>query len=156
MMNGREIIKDIMSRFNITNATLANRLGITPAALWDRIDTQPRKGKPRKDIPVSLLSEMVQVMDYKVVVIPSTARVPKDGYVIGEGNNSSEIDLDTLLSDTEEQVDEPILTPTEESKETKKTGKKIKLVSILRKVSSNECILRELIRKNRLSTTLTT
>ena len=36
MMNGREIIKDIMSRFNITNATLANRLGITPAALWDR------------------------------------------------------------------------------------------------------------------------
>ena len=127
-MNGREIIKDIMSRFNITNATLANRLGITPAALWDRIDTQPRKGKPRKDIPVSLLSEMVQVMDYKVVVIPSTARVPKDGYVIGEGNNSSEIDLDTLLSDTEEQVDEPTLTPTEESKETKKTGKKIKLV----------------------------
>ena len=127
MMNGREIIKDIMSRFNITNATLANRLGITPAALWDRIDTQPRKGKPRKDIPVSLLSEMVQVMDYKVVVIPSTARVPKDGYVIGEGNNSSEIDLDTLLSDTEEQVDEPTLTPTEESKETKKTGKKIKL-----------------------------
>ena len=127
-MNGREILKDIMSRFNITNATLANRLGITPAALWDRIDTQPRKGKPRKDIPVSLLSEMVQVMDYKVVVIPSTARVPKDGYVIGEGNNSSEIDLDTLLSDTEEQVDEPTLTPTEESKETKKTGKKIKLV----------------------------
>lgn len=128
MMNGREIIKDIMSRFNITNATLANRLGITPAALWDRIDTQPRKGKPRKDIPVSLLSEMVQVMDYKVVVIPSTARVPKDGYVIGEGNNSSEIDLDALLSDTEEQVDESTLTPTEESKETKKTGKKIKLV----------------------------
>lgn len=128
MMNGREIIKDIMSRFNITNATLANRLGITPAALWDRIDTQPRKGKPRKDIPVSLLSEMVQVMDYKVVVIPSTARVPKDGYVIGEGNNSSEIDLDALLSDTEEQVDEPTLTPTEESKETKKTGKRIKLV----------------------------
>lgn len=127
MMNGREIIKDIMSRFNITNATLANRLGITPAALWDRIDTQPRKGKPRKDIPVSLLSEMVQVMDYKVVVIPSTARVPKDGYVIGEGNNSSEIDLDALLSDTEEQVDEPTLTPTEESKETKKTDKRIKL-----------------------------
>ena len=127
-MNGREIIKDIMTKLNISNSTLANRLGITPAALWDRIDTQPRKGKPRKDIPVSLLSEMVQVMDYKVVVIPSTARVPKDGYVIGEGNNSSEIDLDALLSDTEEQVDEPTLTHTEESKETKKTGKRIKLV----------------------------
>ena len=127
-MNGREIIKDIMTKLNISNSTLANRLGITQAALWDRIDTQPRTGKPRKDIPVSLLSEMVQVMDYKVVVIPSTARVPKDGYVIGEGNNSSEIDLDALLSDTEEQVDEPTLTHTEESKETKKTGKRIKMV----------------------------
>lgn len=81
-MNGREIVRDIMAKLNIANVTLAGRLGITPAALWDRIDTHPRKGKPRKDIPVSLLSEMVQVMDYKVVVIPTTARVPKDGYVI--------------------------------------------------------------------------
>lgn len=110
-MNGREIIKDIMTKLNITNATLANRLGITPAALWDRIDTQPRKGKPRKDIPVSLLSEMVQVMDYKVVVIPTSARVPKDGYVIGE----SKIDLDSLLSDDCQKVDETVKEKPEES-----------------------------------------
>lgn len=83
-MNGREIIKDIMKKLNITNSTLANRLGITQAALWDRIDTQPRKGKPRKDIPVSLLSEMVKAMDYKVIVVPSQTRVPPDGYVIGD------------------------------------------------------------------------
>lgn len=81
-MNGREIIKDIMAKMNITNSMLANRLGITQAALWDRIDTQPRKGKPRKDIPVSLLSEMVKVMDYKVMIVPSKTRVPADGYVI--------------------------------------------------------------------------
>lgn len=97
-MNGREIIKDIMAKQNITNSTLANRLGITPAALWDRIDTQPRKGKPRKDIPVSLLSEMVQVMDYKIMVVPSNARLPKDGYVIGE-SEETKMDLDTLLSE---------------------------------------------------------
>lgn len=101
MMNGREIIKDIMSRFNITNATLANRLEITQAALWDRIDTQPRTGKPRKDIPVSLLSEMVQVMDYKVMIVPSNTRLPKDGYIIGD-NDSQRMDLDALLSDDEE------------------------------------------------------
>ena len=100
MMNGREIIKDIMSRFNITNATLANRLGITPAALWDRIDTQPRKGKPRKDIPVSLLSEMVQVMGYNVMIVPSNTRLPKDGYIIGD-NDSQRMGLDALLSDDE-------------------------------------------------------
>lgn len=97
-MNGREIIKDIMTKQNITNSTLANRLGITPAALWDRIDTQPRKGKPRKDIPVSLLSEMVQVMDYKIMVVPSNARLPKDGYVIGE-SEENKMDLDALLSE---------------------------------------------------------
>lgn len=97
-MNGREIIKDIMSQLNISNATLANRLGITQATLWDRIDTQPRKNKPRKDIPVSLLSEMVQVMDYKVMVVPASTRVPKHGYVINE-----KIDLDSLLSDEEGQ-----------------------------------------------------
>lgn len=100
-MNGREIIKDIMTKLNISNSTLANRLGITPAALWDRIDTQPRKGKPRKDIPVSLLSEMVQVMDYKVMIVPSNTRLPKDGYIIGD-NDSQRMDLDTLLSDDEE------------------------------------------------------
>ena len=80
--NGREIIRDIMTKFNVTNTALASRLGITPAALWDRIDTQPRKGKPRKDIPVSLLSEMLQAMDYKVMIVPSKVSVPRDGYVV--------------------------------------------------------------------------
>lgn len=97
-MNGREIIKDIMSKLNISNATLANRLGVTQATLWDRLDTTPRKNKPRKDIPVSLLSEMVQVMDYKVVVVPSSTRVPKDGYAISD-NKEPGLDLDSLLSE---------------------------------------------------------
>lgn len=83
-MTGREIIKHIMRQQGITNATLANRLEITQAALWDRLDTQPRKGKPRKDIPVSLLAETVQSLDYKVVVVPSSTRIPQDGYVISK------------------------------------------------------------------------
>lgn len=83
-MTGREIIKHIMKHQGITNATLANRLEITQAALWDRLDTQPRKGKPRKDIPVSLLAETVQSLDYKVVVVPSNTRIPQDGYVISK------------------------------------------------------------------------
>ena len=83
-MTGREIIKHIMRQQGVTNATLANRLEITQAALWDRLDTQPRKGKPRKDIPVSLLAETVQSLDYKVVVVPSSTRIPQDGYVISK------------------------------------------------------------------------
>lgn len=95
-MNGREIIKDIMNKQDITNAILAGRLKITQAALWDRIDTQPRKGKPRKDIPVSLLSEMVRVMDYKIMIVPSNTRLPKDSYVIGE-SEEPKIDSDSSL-----------------------------------------------------------
>ena len=83
-MTGREIIKHIMRQQGITNATLANRLEITQAALWDRLDTQPRKGKPRKDIPVSLLAETVQSLDYKVAVVPGSTRIPQDGYVISK------------------------------------------------------------------------
>ena len=83
-MNGREIIKAIMELKNINNATLASDLGITQAALWDRLDTQPRKNKPRKDIPVSLLSEMVNTMDYKVIVVPKNTTVSDDSFVIDE------------------------------------------------------------------------
>ena len=83
-MNGREIIKAIMELKNINNATLASDLGITQAALWDRLDTQPRKNKPRKDIPVSLLSEMVNIMGYKVIVVPENTTVSDDSFVIDE------------------------------------------------------------------------
>ena len=87
-MGGREIMRSIMALKGITNTMLASRLGITPAALWDRIDTQPRKGKPRKDIPVSLLSDMVKVMDYKIMIVPSNTRLPKDGYLIETAEDS--------------------------------------------------------------------
>lgn len=87
-MGGREIIRSIMALKGITNTMLASRLGITPAALWDRIDTQPRKSKPRKDIPVSLLSDMVKVMDYKIMIVPSNTRLPKDGYLIETAEDS--------------------------------------------------------------------
>lgn len=86
-MNGREIIKAIMELKTINNATLASKLEITQAALWDRLDTQPRKNKPRKDIPVSLLSEMVSIMGYKVIVVPENTTVSDNSFVIGENTD---------------------------------------------------------------------
>lgn len=82
-MNNREIIKMIMKEQEVNNSALAKRLGVTQATLWDRLDTTPRKGKPRKDISVALFSEMLRALDYKVVVVPENARI-RDGYVIGE------------------------------------------------------------------------
>ena len=114
-MNGREIIRDIMAKNEITNKLLANRLKISTAALWDRIDTQPRKGKPgkpgkpRKDIPVSLLSEMVQAMDYKVVVVPVSTKIPKEGYTIGASKTNSETSISKSESQKQPKNIDPVI-----------------------------------------------
>lgn len=76
-MKAREIVKAIMENANITNATMASRLSLTPAALWDRLNT-----KKAKDIPVSTLNEMLKVLDYKIVIVPRETRVPTNGFTV--------------------------------------------------------------------------
>ena len=76
-MKGREIIKSIMEKQGESNADLAAKLSITPAALWDRLNS-----KKVKDIPVSLLQDMLRAMNYKVIVVPRSTRLPVDGYEV--------------------------------------------------------------------------
>lgn len=76
-MKGREIIKAVMEKQGESNADLASKLKITPAALWDRLNS-----KKVKDIPVSLLQEMLRAMNYKVIVVPRSTRLPVDGYEV--------------------------------------------------------------------------
>lgn len=64
-MTGREIIKEIMKEQGVSNAEMAFKLGITQAALWDRLNN-----KKVKDIPLSLLSEMLRKLDYTVQITP--------------------------------------------------------------------------------------
>ena len=64
-MTGREIIKEIMNEQGVSNAELAAKLNITQAALWDRLNN-----KKVKDIPLSLLSEMLRMLDYTVQITP--------------------------------------------------------------------------------------
>ena len=76
-MKAREIVKTIMENLNVSNATMAARMSITPAALWDRLNT-----KKVKDIPVSTLNEMLKALDYKIVIVPRETRVPTNGYTV--------------------------------------------------------------------------
>lgn len=76
-MKAREIVKFIMDKQGINNASMADRLNITQAALWDRLNT-----KKAKDIPVSTLSEMLRALDYKVVIVPRGSRLPADGHEV--------------------------------------------------------------------------
>ena len=76
-MKGREIVKEIMKEQGVTNSLMANRLNITQAALWDRINS----GKV-KDIPLSTLNEMLRALDYKIIIVPTDSRVPDKGYKV--------------------------------------------------------------------------
>lgn len=73
-MDARETIKLIMKEKGVTNAELARRLSITQATLWDRLNN--RKG--RKDIPVSLLSEMLAALECKVVIVDNDKQYEVD------------------------------------------------------------------------------
>lgn len=77
-MNGREVVKAIMQERNMGNAELASKLRITPAALWDRLNNR----RVKTDLSATLLSDMLRLMDYKVVAVPRTSRVPAGGFEI--------------------------------------------------------------------------
>ena len=64
-MTTREIIKDIMSTKNMTNADMANILGLSQQAFWDRINS-----KRNKSITVSKMNEMLKILGYELVVMP--------------------------------------------------------------------------------------
>ena len=78
-MKARDIVKEIMAKKNLGNAEFARILDITPATLWDRLNT-----KKAKDIPVSTLNDMLKVLGYKIVIAPVDTPTPEGGYVVGE------------------------------------------------------------------------
>ena len=74
-MTGAEVVRAIMRAKDITVTMLSNRLGLkSTAALSMRFK--------QKNISVSLLNEMLKVMDYKVVAVPSNTRMQGDWYEV--------------------------------------------------------------------------
>lgn len=76
-MRGREIVAAIMEKNGVTNAQLAHKLGVTIATAWDRVNS-----KKVKDVPLSTLDEMVRVLDYKIVIVPSDKPVLDGEYEV--------------------------------------------------------------------------
>lgn len=77
-MTSKRLIKALMEEHNITNAEMAKALGITQAALWDRLN--PKKSD---NTTVTKLDDMLSVMGYKIVVVPNETPIPEGGYEIG-------------------------------------------------------------------------
>lgn len=82
-MKAREVVKDILVKKNLSNVEFAKILDITPTALWDRLNT-----KKAKDIPVSLLNEMLKPLDYKIIITPSETPTCENDYIIGDNENT--------------------------------------------------------------------
>lgn len=73
-MNGREMIKALMEEKGISNATLAHRLGITQATIWERLNN-----RKTRDIPLSTFCDMIQALDCDLLVVPAN----KGGNITG-------------------------------------------------------------------------
>ena len=74
-MTTQEIIKELMAKENKTNARFASDLEISQAALWDRLNNTNRK-----DFSVGVLQKMLNLLGYKIQIVPRGKRTPKDGY----------------------------------------------------------------------------
>lgn len=76
-MTSKELIKTLMTEHDITNAEMAKTLGITQAALWDRLNS-----KKSDNTTVKKLGDMLNVMGYKIIVVPDETPIPAGGYAI--------------------------------------------------------------------------
>lgn len=73
-MTSREIVYDLFRKSGLSNSEYARMLGLSRAALWDRINTMKAN-----DMTVSVFSEMVNALGYYVVVMQNP---PDDVYIV--------------------------------------------------------------------------
>lgn len=76
-MKGREVVKQILDNQGVGITDYAARLGISKQTAWNRVNSSNVK-----DIPLSLLADMLQVLDYKIMVVPRKTRCPEDGFEV--------------------------------------------------------------------------
>lgn len=62
-MTAKELVKSLMVEKDVSNAEMANALGITQAALWDRLN--PKK---TNNMTIGKLNDMLSKLGYELVV----------------------------------------------------------------------------------------
>ena len=95
-MKPNEIVKDIMELRGFSNQSLATKLGkSTASAVSNPLSRE-------NGMRIDTLMEMVEAMDCEVVV-RSTLKDKSEWIMKRNGQVINKVDLDTLLSDSEEQ-----------------------------------------------------
>lgn len=81
-MNAKEIIIKLMAEQNKTIAEMADIIGITKAAMWDRL-----KSPKTNNLTVKKLNEMLRALGYELVVMPrAKAGRIEDAYIVTDEN----------------------------------------------------------------------
>lgn len=75
-MTSKELIKMLMSEKDMTNADMAKQLGISQAALWDRLNKQSN------NMSIAKMNSMIELLGYKIVLIPKETPIPDDSYEV--------------------------------------------------------------------------
>ena len=83
LMNEKEIIIKLMEEQNKTNAQMAAALEISPAAMWDRLNSTKTKS-----LTISKLNEMLRVLDCELVIMPRAKAGRIDGAYVVSTNGS--------------------------------------------------------------------
>lgn len=79
-MNSKEVVKMLIKEKGTTNAEVASRIGITNAAIWDRLNSEKAKS-----LTINKLNEMLRALDYEIVIMPrAKAGKIDNAYVIEE------------------------------------------------------------------------
>lgn len=73
-MQTMEIVKEIMKIKDVKPFVLADRLNIKHSTFSERFK--------QKNITINKLSEMLRMLDYKIVLVPRESRIPEGGFEI--------------------------------------------------------------------------
>ncbi len=73
-MKTSEAVREIMKEQGIGTTKMASRMDKTPRVVSDRL---------RQDnMSVSILNELLRVLDYKVIIVPRDTKLPRGGFEI--------------------------------------------------------------------------
>lgn len=73
-MKANEAVRDIMKSKDVGTKILAERMGKPARLVSDRLS--------QDNISIDKLTEMLRLMDYKIVLVPRDAKLPKDSYTL--------------------------------------------------------------------------
>jgi predicted transcriptional regulator len=84
-MNAKEIVIKLMEEQGKSNAEMADIIGISKAAMWDRL-----KSPKTNNLTVKKLNEMLRALGYELVVMPrAKAGRIDDAYVVTDESGAT-------------------------------------------------------------------